>query len=295
VIRALPAFLSAASVVAATAGLRRLRLEPAAVLAAGRRAGILGRTRRGRALAAALRRAGVGLGADGFVAGVLISSLAVGAVAWMVIGTPAIAMLAALGVVAAAWTFVASADRRYIARFANQLPIVAQQLAGAIGAGQSLRQAISRAAGDAPEPSATELRRLATDLEFGARIDDALEAAAARLPDPGMRVMVTAILVQRVVGGNLSQALADLSARLEERAVLEREARSATAQARMSAWLVAGLPFGCGMLVEIASPGTLARSFGHGLGLAILTVATLLNVCGVLAIRRIVGREGMSV
>ena len=106
--------------------------------------------------------------------------------------------------------------------------------------------------------------------------------------------MVIAVLVQRVVGGNLSQALADLSRRLEERAVLEREARSATAQARMSAWLVAGLPLAGGVLVEIAAPGTLARTLGQGPGLVLVVVATALQIVGVAIIRRIIGREGIG-
>ena len=189
---------------------------------------------------------------------------------------------------------VASAERRYRDRFASQLPVVAQQLAGAIGAGLSLRQAIARAARDAPEPAASELRTLSADLELGARIDTALQDAVARLPDPGLRTMVTAITVQRVVGGDLARALTDLAAGLEERTALEREARSATAQARMSAWLVAGLPLAGGVLVEIASPGTLARTIGHGPGLGLLIVATALQMVGVVLIRRIVQPAGMS-
>lgn len=284
---ALPAVFVAAAVLAAVAGVRRLGLDASRVIRTGRRLGLLERTGRGRALAGSLRRAGIRVGPDAFVIGTgAAASLAAGAV-WIVVRAPLVATLAGAAVLASSWTVVSSADRRYLTRFAAQLPIVAQQLAGAIGVGQSLRQAIARAAGDAPEPAATELHALRADLDLGARIDDALEAMVARLPDPGLRIMVTAILVQRVVGGNLSQALADLSARLEESATLEREARTATAQARMSAWLVAGLPFAGGALVEIAAPGTLAETFGHGPGLALLVVATVLNVVGVLAIRRI--------
>ena len=56
----------------------------------------------------------------------------------------------------------------------------------------------------------------------------------------------------------------------------------------MSAWLVAGLPLAGGVLVEIASPGTLARTIGHGPGLGLLIAATALQVVGVVLIRRIV-------
>ena len=78
--------------------------------------------------------------------------------------------------------------------------------------------------------------------------------------------MTTAILVQRRTGGNLALALGRLSDRLEERAQLARELRGATAQARMTAWLVAALPLAGGALTEMVAPGTLARDLGQGPG-----------------------------
>ena len=284
---AVPAALASVAAIAAVMGMRRIDLGRAITrVAAG--GGVVARTRHGALLNASLGRAGITLGVDAFLALTMIGACLVGAAAWAIVRTPVVAAIAAGAVVAAAWGLVASAERRYLDRFSAQLPVVGQQLASAIGAGLSLRQAIIRAGADAPEPAASELRRLATDLEFGARIEAALEGAVARLPDPGLRIMVTAILVQRVVGGDLAGALADLSARLEERAALEREARSATAQARMSAWLVAGLPLAGGVLVEVAAPGTLARTLGRGPGLALLIVATALQIVGVALIRRIV-------
>jgi len=290
---AVPAVLASGAAIAAVMGVRRIDLGRSITrVAAGR--GIIARSKRGASLSASLGRAGVTLGADAFLALTLFSACLIGAAAWAVVHTPVVAVIAAGSVVAAAWGLVASADRRYLDRFSSELPVVAQQLASAIGAGLSLRQAITRAGIDAPEPAASELRKLATDLEFGARIELALEGAVARLPDPGLRIMVIAILVQRVVGGNLAGALTDLSVRLEERAALEREARSATAQARMSAWLVAGLPLAGGVLVEIAAPGTLARTLGHGPGLVLLIAATALQIAGVALIRRIVNPKYVS-
>ena len=189
--------------------------------------------------------------------------------------------------IVAARAIVGSADARYLSRVARQLPGVADQLAGALGAGLSLRQAIGRAARDAPEPAAGELRGLAGDLAVGARVDEALERFADRLPDRDLGIMVTAILVQRRTGGDLARALGDIGARLEERARLARELRGATAQARLTAWLVAALPAVAGLAVEAAAPGTLSRALGHGPGLALLLVAGALQVVGVVLIRRI--------
>lgn len=287
-----PALVASASAASAVMGIRRLDRS------AGRRRlasiDLVHRTRRGREFAGALERAGVTVAAEAFLVCTALAAAVGGLGTWLVLRSALVAVVAAGAVAGTAWALVSSADRRYLQRFAGQLPIVAQQLASAIGAGLSLRQAIARAAADSPEPAATELRRLSDDLDLGARIEEALEATSERLPDPGLRTMVIAVLVQRVVGGNLSQALADLSRRLDERATLEREARSATAQARMSAWLVAGLPIAGGVLVEVAAPGTLARTLGQGPGLVLVVVATALQMMGVLMIRRIVTRDGLG-
>ena len=280
--------LAMASAFAAVVGVHRtLRAGVGHRLARGR--GAVGCTRWGVGLGQTLARGGFPLGPDAFVWCCTGGALVAAAVGRVFLGSVPVAVVGAGSVVGAAWAVVSSADRRYLDRFAAQLPVVAQQLAGAIGAGLSLRQAVARVAGDAPEPAAAEFARISRDLELGARVEDALEDAVQRLPSPGLRTMVIAVMVQRTVGGNLSQALADLSRRLEERAMLDREARSATAQARMSAWLVAGLPLAGGVLVEIAAPGTLARTLGHGPGLGIVVVAAALQMVGIAMIRRIIG------
>lgn len=285
-----PSAAAAGAAIAMVAGARRLIAEGAGGPPLGVPR-IATRFARGRALGTALQRAGLRFGPDAFVLLAVVASLVAATGVWVVVGNPVIALLAGAGMAAGANVFVQSAERRYIERFAGQLPVVAQQLGSALGAGLSLRQAIGRAADDAPEPASSELRQVARDLQLGARTDDALAAFAERVPDPGLRILVTAIQVQRVVGGNLAHALSEMSARLEERAALEREARSATAQARMSAWLVAALPLAGGVFVEIAAPGTLARTVGHGAGLGLLLAATIMELAGVAVIRQILRAE----
>ncbi|MDX6646085.1 MAG: tight adherence protein [Miltoncostaeaceae bacterium] len=278
--------LAAGAALAAVAGVRALVADrPAPAPSPG--SGLVGRLPAGRRLARRLERTGARLGPDAFVA--LVAALAAGAglLVWALLRIAPLAPLGAVAVLAGARALLASADRRYVLRVAAQLPLVSQQLASALGAGLSLRQALGRAARDAPEPAAAELRLVVAELDLGARVEEALEALAARLPDPDLRIMVTAILVQRRTGGNLARALAELSERLEERVRLARELRGATAQARMSAWIVAALPVVGGIMAELAAPGMIARNLGHGPGLALLATATALELVGVLWIRRI--------
>lgn len=270
-------------------GIGRLRASGGLGLdgARARRPRPLAGTTAGRRLAERLTRAGLPLGPDAYVALTAAAALAVAVLVVVALRVPIAAPGAAAVVVAASVAVVRSADRRHLVRVAGQLPGVAQQLAAALQAGLSLRQALTRAATDAPEPVRTELARAVDELALGSRLEAALEGLAARAPVHDLRIMVTAILVQRRTGGNLARALAGLSVRLGERAQLARELRGATAQARMTAWLVAALPVGGGAMAEIAAPGTLARSLGQGPGPALLAVSATLYAIGVLCIRRI--------
>jgi tight adherence protein B len=251
------------------------------------RGGPLSRRARGRRLGAQLERAGIPLGPDAFVAIVAALAACAAGLGLAAARTPVAGFVGAVAVAGGAISLVRSADRRHLARVERQLPGVAQQLAAAIHAGLSLRQALARAARDAPEPTRAELERAVGELALGGRLEGALEGLAARLPAHDLRIMVTAILVQRRTGGNLARALADLSGRMEERAQLERELRGSTAQARMTAWLVAALPVAGGAMAEIAAPGTLVRILGSGPGPALLVASTTLYGVGLLWIRRI--------
>lgn len=288
---ALSAALAAGSAASAVLGLGRLVAgrapAPARRSAASWGSGPIGRRAAGRRLAVRLIRVGIPLGPDLFVAAVAGLALVAGTVAALVMRTPVAAPIASGAVLAAAVAVLRSADRRHLARIEAQLPGIAQQLAAALSAGLSLRQALTRAARDAPEPAHAELSRAVSELEMGSRLEAALEGLAERVPARDLRIMVTAILVQRRTGGNLARALSALSGRLEERAQLARELQGATAQARMTAWMVAVLPVGGGVLTELAAPGTLARTLGQGPGPFLLLAAGTLYGAGVVAIRRI--------
>ena len=280
---------AAASAALAVIGVGRIAGEVRAAPPGARtkRRGLLSTRPSGHRLGARLARGGIPVGPDLFVALVAAASTAAALLAYLVLRLPIAAPVAAGLVVLGALALVRSADARHLARVEEQLPGIAQQIAAALAAGLSLRQALTRAARDAPEPARAEFARAVAELELGTRLEAALEGLAERVPAHDLRIMVTAILVQRRTGGNLARALAALSGRLEERAQLARELRGATAQARMTAWLVAALPLGGAMMTEIAAPGTLGQTLGQGIGPMLLTVSAGLYALGVLGIRRI--------
>lgn len=284
---AVAASASAALLVVGTGRIVGARAATAPRLRGSSRPGPLGRRPAGRRLAGRLERAGVPLGPDLFLALVAAGVVAAGALAWALLRLPAAGVVAGAAVGWGAAALVRSADDRHRARVEAQLPGLAQHLAAGLSAGLSLRQALTRAVRDAPEPSRSELAQVVRELELGGRVERVLEEAAERLAAHDLRIVVTAILVQRRTGGNLARALSALADRLEERARLAREVRGATAQARMTAWLVAVLPVGGGLMAEIAAPGTLARLLGEAPGPALVAVSGALYALGVVLIRRI--------
>jgi tight adherence protein B len=128
---------------------------------------------------------------------------------------------------------------------------------------------------------------VATELELGARTDDALEALRARARAHGIDAIVAALLLQRASGGDLARLLRDCARSLEEEARVEADARAATAQARFTGLIVVLLPLGGALLAELGSPGFLARLAGSFLTAWLAGMALVLQIAAAVLIRRL--------
>ena len=134
----------------------------------------------------------------------------------------------------------------------------ARALADAIGAGHSIRGALAETAPALPGAAGHELRIAARGLDLGEPTEAVLERLRLRAGCRAWDTLIAAILLQRDAGGDLPALLRELAAALEAADRLERDARTATAQARFTAWLVVGLPVAAAALAELAAPGFLA-------------------------------------
>ncbi|MBM3634199.1 MAG: hypothetical protein FJW99_02765 [Actinobacteria bacterium] len=279
--------LAAGSALALVAGARAAAAAGALPTRRGRGGAMPAWLPGARALAGRAERAGLAVDPALLLGCALAASLVSALVLLVVLRRPLMALPGLLVGVIGLRVFLSAADRRHLRRVGEAMPSVAQMLASAVAAGLSLRQAIVRAARDTPDPLGAELRRASGEMELGARVDDALAGLAHRLPDPDLGLLVTAILVQRRTGGDLARALRDMAARLEERGRLARELRGATAQARATAWMVAALPVLGAALAEAAAPGLISRTASTPTGAIVLLASVLLQVAGILIIRRI--------
>ena len=148
-----------------------------------------------------------------------------------------------LGLLAPAFVLRFLAKRR-AKKFDHQLPDVLTLVASSLSTGFSLPQALDAVAKDAADPAAKEFSRALAETRIGADIADALERMADRMDSGNMRWTAMAIRIQREVGGNLAETMRTTAKTLREREELGRHVRALSAEGRLSAYILIGLPIG---------------------------------------------------
>ena len=206
---------------------------------------------------------------------------------WLVAGPVAGAACAAGGPLGAG-RLVRARRERWRAELARAAPGAARALADALAGGHAVRGALAVVAeGGVPGAAGAELRGASRALALGARTEDVLERLRGRAAAPAWDTIVAAILLQRDAGGDLAGLLRSIAGGLEEAARVEADARSATAQARFTAWLVALLPVGAAALAELADPGYVVTLLRAPLAPWLLGAAATCQLLACVAIRRI--------
>ena len=206
---------------------------------------------------------------------------------WLVAGPVAGAACAAGGPLGVG-RLVRARRERWRAELVRAAPGAARALADALAGGHAVRGALAVVAeGGVPGAAGAELRAAARALALGARTEDVLEHLRGRAGAPAWDTIVAAILLQRDAGGDLAGLLRSIAGGLEEAARVEADARSATAQARFTAWLVALLPVGAAVLAELADPGYVATLVRAPLAPWLLGAAAVCQLAACALINRI--------
>jgi len=217
----------------------------------------------------------------------VVGALTLLAGGWLLAG-PVLAVPAAAGGPWVVRRALAARRARWRADLAAGAAPAARALADALAGGHAVHGALAAAAGGGvPGAAGGELRAAAAALALGSRTDDVLERLRQRAADPGWDTIVAAVLLQRDAGGDLARLLRSVAAGLEEAARVEADARSATAQARFTAWLVLGLPAGAAALAELAAPGAVTGLLAAPLTGVLVAGAVACQVTALFLIRRL--------
>ena len=170
----------------------------------------------------------------------------------------------------------------------EQLPEVLTIMASSLRAGHSFLQALDTVAREIPAPANVEFQRLVAEIRLGRPAEDALEALADRVGSPDFRWAVLAVNIQREVGGNLAEILDNVADTLRERATMRRQIKVLTAEGRLSAWVLALMPFALALYMFAVNPDYISLLFTSQIGLIMLGVGGVLLVLGILWMRKIV-------
>jgi tight adherence protein B len=216
----------------------------------------------------------------------LLATGALAAAGWL-LGGPGIALVAAVTGPALAVAAIKARRRRYAAELRAGAAGVARALGDAVAAGHSIRGAIVAAAEGTTGAAGHELRSAARAVALGDPTPDVLERLRHRAAGPAFDTIVAGILLQRDAGGDLAGLLRDQASALEAADRIERDARTATAQARFTARLVLVLPVGAAAMAELASPGLIAGLLAHPLSVWLVAMAAVLQTTAILAVARL--------
>ncbi|MCU7728349.1 VWA domain-containing protein [Actinoplanes sp. KI2] len=175
--------------------------------------------------------------------------------------------------------------------FGNQLPEALQLLVGSLRSGFSLPQGLDALVRDGGEPIAGELGRALAETRLGGDLEDSLERVGERNGSQDMAWLVMAIRIQREVGGNLSETLETAVGTMRERARLHRHVRALSAEGRLSAMILLGMPIVLGGWMFVFRRDYLRPLYTEPLGLLMLTGSVVGVVIGALWLRKLVKVE----
>jgi tight adherence protein B len=196
------------------------------------------------------------------------------------------AVCAALGVGLLPLVFVTGMARRRMRRFEEQLPDALDLLCRALRAGISLDYGFKSAGEELADPAGTEFGQVAHEVSLGLPLRTALDHLGERVISRDLPFFATAVLIQRETGGNLAEILDNLAGVVRERLQFQLKLRSLLAQMKLTANVLALLPFVFAGLISIASPGYLDPLFQTQIGQKFLYAAVALAIAGWVLCRR---------
>jgi tight adherence protein B len=175
--------------------------------------------------------------------------------------------------------------------FEEMLPEAIDLLGRAIRAGHPLSAGLKMVADETTEPIQSEFRRTHEENRFGLPFEDALLAMADRVNIVDVRILTTAILIQREVGGNLAEVLDNLANVIRVRFTIRRQLRVYTAQGRFSGYVLAILPIAVGAAIYSLNPPYIRLLFTDPFGKLMLMLAVIFQIIGFMWIRKIIDIE----
>jgi tight adherence protein B len=239
-----------------------------------------------------LERADVPLRTVEFAYIMVGSGFALGLLA-AVTGRSTLGILIALAIGALApYGVVSIKARRRLNAFENQLPDLLVTLAASLKAGHSFRQGIQTAVDEGQEPAAKVLGRVIADTKLGRPMDEALAETAERIGSKNFTFVITAVTIQRQVGGSLAGLFDMVADTVRQRQQFARKIKGLTAMGRASAYVLIGLPFFIAFALTLINPTYMDPLYHTSTGHTLIMVGLVMMAFGSLILKKLVSFRG---
>ena len=209
---------------------------------------------------------------------IFISTLGVAVVAFLLQPNPISAVIGAIVGFFLPRFYVKRQQGQRLNRFNDQLSDMLNLMVNGLRAGYSTMQAMEAVSRELPVPISDEFRRVVQEMQLGIPMDKALDNLLRRIPSDDLDFVITAINVQREVGGNLSEILDTISFTIRERVRIKGEIRVLTATVRTSGIVLSLIPVFLTIALWFVSPEYLGSFFDYGILCGVGAIATVVTM-----------------
>jgi tight adherence protein B len=161
-------------------------------------------------------------------------------------------------------------------------------LARSLKAGHAFTGGLQMVGQEFPDPAGTEFSKTLDEINFGVAYEDALKNLSSRIDSDDLKLFVISVIIQRTSGGNLAEILESIGHLIRERFKLKGHVKTLCAEARLSAYILVGLPFCIGLMIYFVNPTYIVLLFTDPIGHAMLIFAGIMMVLGIITMKNMV-------
>lgn len=172
--------------------------------------------------------------------------------------------------------------------FDNQLNEGITIISNSLKAGYSFLQAVAVVSEETSDPFSKEFKKLLKEMSLGISEEDALKNLLSRVDSEDLRLIMNAILIQKDIGGDLSEILDNISETIRERQKIKNELKTLTAQGKLSGLILMLMPVFLGIVIYLFNREYMLLLFKTSIGLSMVATAVISEIFGLLMIRKIV-------
>ncbi len=188
--------------------------------------------------------------------------------------------------------FVSFKAKRRLAGIENQLPDLLITIAASLKAGHSFRQGIQAVVDEGQPPAADEFKRVLTETSLGRSMDDALDDMAARVGSKNLDFVITAVTIQRQVGGSMAGIFDMVADAVRQRQQFARKIKGLTAMGRMSAYTLVALPIFLAIVLTLINPEYMYPLWHTSKGHQLIMIGVVMMSIGTVILKKIVSFRG---